>query len=74
MTKLQIISKLWSVIYDLVFLIKGTPTKELPEIERELDCLEYECRKYADADDIELEIIRQNNEINHRIRAEPLEF
>jgi|GEM_PF-4698541 len=44
MTKLQIVSKLWSVIYDLVFLI------------------------------IELEIIRQNNETSHRIRAEPLEF
>lgn len=27
MTKLQIISKLWSAIYDLIFLIKGTPTK-----------------------------------------------
>lgn len=34
MTKLQIISKLWSAIYDLIFLIKGTPTKSLEEIEQ----------------------------------------
>ena len=37
MTKLQIISKLWSAIYDLVFLVKGTPTKSLEEIEADLD-------------------------------------
>lgn len=33
MTKLQIISRLWSIIYDLIFLAKGTPTKSLEEIE-----------------------------------------
>lgn len=51
MTKLQIISKLWSAIYDLVFLVKGTPTKSLEEIEADLDIVEYACRKYVDCDD-----------------------
>lgn len=54
MTKLQIISKLWSVIYDLVFLVKGTPTKSLEEIEADLDIVEYACRKYVDCDDDEI--------------------
>ena len=48
MTKLQIISKLWSAIYDLIFLIKGTPTKNLDEIEADLDIIEHACRRYAD--------------------------
>ena len=48
MTKLQIISKLWSAIYDLIFLIKGTPTKSLKEIDA--------CRRYADCDDDEIAI------------------
>lgn len=56
MTKLQIISKLWSAIYDLVFLVKGTPTKSLEEIEADLDIVEYTCRKYADCDDDEIAI------------------
>lgn len=51
MTKLQIISKLWSAIYDLIFLIKGTPTKTLEQIESDLDVIEYACRKYVDCDD-----------------------
>ena len=54
MTKLQIISKLWSAIYDLIFLVKGTPTKTLEEIEADLDIVEYACRKYADCDDDEI--------------------
>lgn len=45
MTKLKIISKLWSSIYDLLLYIKGTPSKQMEEIERELDVLEYECRE-----------------------------
>lgn len=53
MTKLEIIAKLWSSIYDLLFLVKGTPTKTIEQIEIDLDILEFECRKYADADDIE---------------------
>ena len=56
MTKLQIISKLWSAIYDLVFLVKGTPTKSLEEIEADLDVIEYACRRYADCDDDEIAI------------------
>ena len=47
MTKLQIISRLWSVIYDMKLI-----TKSQDEIDRELDVLEYECRKYADTEDI----------------------
>ena len=54
MTKLQIISKLWSAIYDLVFLVKGTPTKSLEEIEADLDIVEYARRKYVDCDDDEI--------------------
>lgn len=49
MTKLQIISKLWSAIYDMK--LKQKPQKE---IDRKLDILEYECRKYADMDDEEV--------------------
>ena len=56
MTKLQIISKLWSAIYDLVFLVKGTPTKTLEQIESDLDVIEYACRKYVDCDDDEIAI------------------
>lgn len=47
MTKFQIISRLWSVIYDIKL-----KTKSQDEIDRELDVLEYECRKYADTEDI----------------------
>lgn len=54
MTKLQIISKLWSAIYDLIFLVKGTPTKILEEIEADLDIVEHACRKYVDCDDDEI--------------------
>lgn len=54
MTKLQIISKLWSAIYDLIFLVKGTPTKSLEEIEADLGIVEYACRKYVDCDDDEI--------------------
>ena len=51
MTKLQIISRLWSAVYDLIFLAKGTPTKSLEEIETDLDVIEYACRRYVDCDD-----------------------
>lgn len=40
MTKLQIISRLWSSIYDLLLLVKGTGKKPLEDIERDLDVLE----------------------------------
>jgi len=51
MTKLQIISKLWSIIYDLLLLIRGSQTKTLEEIEKEMDIAEYHCRKYADEEE-----------------------
>ena len=46
MTELQIISRLWSAIYDMK--LKSKPQEE---IDRDLDILEYECRKYADTED-----------------------
>lgn len=48
MTKLQIISKLWSVIYDI-----RLKKKSKEEVDRDLDILEYECRKYDGTDDLE---------------------
>lgn len=54
MTKLQIISKLWSLIYDLFLHIKGQSDKSTEEIESDMDILEYECRKYVDTDDMEV--------------------
>lgn len=54
MTKLQIIRRLWSVIYDLMLYIqKDTKRKSLDEIEDNLDLLERVCRKYEDTDDTE---------------------
>ena len=54
MTKLQIISRLWSHISDLQLYIRGHTEKTMAEIETELDVTEYACRKYADVDDDEL--------------------
>ena len=53
MTKLEIISKLWSSVYDLLLIVKGTPTKTIEQVEMDLDIVEHECRKYVDADDID---------------------
>lgn len=63
MTKLQIISKLWSIIFDLILIIKGESDKTLEQIEKDVDLIEYHCRKYADVDD---------DELSENIRAEPL--
>lgn len=52
MTKLQIISKLWSIIYDLLLLIKGSQSKTLEEIEQEMDVVEYHCRKYIEEEEL----------------------
>lgn len=41
MTKLQIISKQWSLIYDLLLLNKGVSERTLDEIERDMDTLEF---------------------------------
>ena len=51
MTKLQIISRLWSHVTDLRMLIREQSKKTLEEIESELDATEYYCRPYADVDD-----------------------
>ena len=48
MTKLDIISALWSVIFNLQLGIKEGETN------REIDRLRAECQKYAEADDEEL--------------------
>lgn len=53
MTKLQIISRLWSHVTDLRMLLNGTGLKDLKQIEAELDETEYYCRPYADMDDEE---------------------
>lgn len=59
MTKLQIISKLWSIIFDLILIIKGESRKPLEQIEQDIDIAEYNCRKYVD------------DELSENIRAEP---
>lgn len=53
-TKLQIISRLWSHVTDLRLLQRGTGSKTLEDIEKEIDVTENLCRPYADADDEEL--------------------
>jgi len=54
MSKLQIIRKLWSAIYDLLLYIqKDQNRKPLDEIEDNLDLLERACRKYENIDDEE---------------------
>ena len=73
MTKLQIISKLWSIIFDLILITKGESDKTLEQIEKsdktleqiekDVDLAEYHCRKYANVDD---------DELPENIRAEPL--
>lgn len=45
---MQIIAKLWSAVYDLIFLIKGESGKTLDQIEKNLDLIEYACRRYVD--------------------------
>ncbi|MCD7888329.1 MAG: hypothetical protein LUG23_00115 [Oscillospiraceae bacterium] len=54
MTKLEIISALWGVVYNLTALYLKTPTKSFEDIERDKDYLEKECRKYTDVDDDEV--------------------
>ena len=53
MTKLRIISRLWSHITDLRLLVRGQGNKTLSQIEEELDLTEYYCRPYADVDDVD---------------------
>ena len=70
MTKLQIISRQWSSIYDLLLYIKDKEkAKPLEDIQQDLDIIEYSCRKYADVDDEEISM--ENEQIS---RAEHEEF
>lgn len=70
MTKLQIISRQWSSIYDLLLYIKDKEkAKPLEDIQQDLDIIEYSCRKYADVDDEEISM--ENQQIS---RAEHEEF
>lgn len=48
MTKLQIISKLWSIIFDLLLVTKGESDKSLEQIEKDVDLVEYHCRRYME--------------------------
>ena len=61
MTKLSIISRLWSHITDLRLLVRCQGNKTLSQIDEELDMTEYYCRPYADADDVD-----KHNEIRAR--------
>lgn len=66
MTKLKIISRLWSSIYDLLLREKETEDqlkktginvkhqKTLEKIQNDLDLTEIACRSYADTDDEEI--------------------
>lgn len=70
MTKLQIISRQWSSIYDLLLYIQDKEkAKSLEDIQQDLDIIEYSCRKYADVDDEEISM--ENEQIS---RAEHEEF
>lgn len=50
MEKIRIIQKLWSAIYDLKMLIAGTGKKTMVDIDKDLDLIEYQCRKYVAED------------------------
>ncbi|CVI72303.1 hypothetical protein NDGK_02512 [Clostridiales bacterium CHKCI001] len=54
MTKLKIISKLWSCIYDLKMFINNTGTKTMEEIDADLKEIESYCCDYTDMDDMEI--------------------
>lgn len=53
-TKLQIISRLWVHVNDLIYYIRGYRGKSLDQIKEEIDLTEIYCRPYADCDDDEL--------------------
>lgn len=55
MSKLKIITRLWSHITDLQLYINGNRKKSLEQIEMELDITKMYCRPYADADDLDEE-------------------
>lgn len=54
MTKLQLIAHLWSLIYDFWIYVNGQSSKSIEDLEKKMDLLEYESRRYADMDDEEI--------------------
>lgn len=74
MTKLQIISRQWSSIYDLLLYIQNKEkAKPLEDIQQDLDIIEYSCRKYADVDDEEISMeMNRFQEQNMRSSAKEL--
>lgn len=77
MTKLQIISRQWSSIYDLLLYIQDKEkAKSLEDIQQDLDIIEYSCRKYVDVDDEETNMDNEpisraeHEEFRKRIEAE----
>ena len=69
MTKLRIISRLWSHITDLRLYIRGQSSKTLEQIEDELDITEYYCRPYADVDDVDDVLLSSQEGIIIRLHA-----
>ena len=55
---LDIIRRLWSSVYDLLFYIDGKSTKTLDQIHDDLDAIEYLCRPYAELCDMCDEMIQ----------------
>lgn len=53
MTKLKIISRLWSHITDMRLYNRGLSNKTLEQIEEEINLTEYYCRPYVDVDDVD---------------------
>ena len=51
MNTLQIISNLLSIIYDLLFLIRGREVRTLEEIEKELDKVQGILEPYSEKGD-----------------------
>ena len=41
MIELQIIAKLWSIVFDLLLFAKGECNKSLEQIEQDIDIAEY---------------------------------
>lgn len=72
MTKLQIISRLWVHVSDLLLIAVGQGVKTLEDVQRELDITEYACRPYADCDDDELyslDVLKKAREISGPIKS-----
>lgn len=67
MTKLEIMSRLWEHINDLVLLARGKGNKSIEQIEGEIDITEMYCRRYVDTDDV----CGRDKEAHMEIRSRP---